>query len=364
MMGRFVLRLAAVVLLGASTAVSSPAMADMSQTVRIAKIQIPGKPLTSFDISWTDPTTGKYFLADRSNQAVDIFDMRTNQFITRVGGFVGFTGNNDTSGPDGVLTTSHTELWVGDGDSTIKVIDLRGPSVVAVISTGGQKRADEMIQDGVDNLVAVANNADDPPFLSIVSVPTRTVTAKITFPEATDGIEQAAFDPSTDMFYLAVPSTRAHPGGEIAVIDPHAGTVVNRFVLSACVPHGLALGPGHNMIAGCNGNVHTVVFDDTTGAIVGDFPQTGGGADEVWYNPNNGTYYTAANLSQRLGVIDANFNVWVQNAQTGGNAHSVAADPVSNHVFVPISAPDPACPHGCIAVFAPLGGTNPPTSGL
>ena len=29
-------------------------------------------------------------------------------------GFAGFTGNNDTSGPAGVLTANnHTEIWVG-----------------------------------------------------------------------------------------------------------------------------------------------------------------------------------------------------------------------------------------------------------
>ncbi|MBV9172978.1 MAG: cytochrome C nitrite reductase [Chloroflexi bacterium] len=355
MRGRLLLGCAAVALLCLS--LSSPVAADTNQTVRIAKISIPGVPLTSFDISWTDPTTSKYFLADRSNKSVDIVDMRSNEVIGQVGGFIGFTGNNDTSGPDGVVTTSHDELWAGDGDSTVKVIDLRGPSIVAVISTGGKKRADEMIQDGVDNLVAVANNADDPPFLSIISVGTRSVTHKILFPDATDGIEQPAFDPATDLFYLAVPATEAHPGGEIAVIDPHTGTVMNRFVLPACVPHGLVLGPGHNMLAGCNGSVHTVVFDDTTGAITGDFPQTGGGADEVWYNPSNGTYYTAANVLQRLGVIDANRPVFVQNVQAGVNSHSVAADSVSNHIFVPISAPDPSCPRGCIAVYAPVPGS-------
>src|SRR4051812_8710339 len=92
-------------------------------TQRLTTIQIPGNPLTSFDISWFDKFSGLYLLADRSNAALDIFDPETDRFIARVGGFTGFdpaTGNN-VAGPDGVLTvrphgTAGDEAWVGNGD--------------------------------------------------------------------------------------------------------------------------------------------------------------------------------------------------------------------------------------------------------
>ena len=41
---------------------------------RLATIQVPGNPLVQFDIGWVDPVTETYFLADRSNSGVDIFD--------------------------------------------------------------------------------------------------------------------------------------------------------------------------------------------------------------------------------------------------------------------------------------------------
>src|SRR6516225_12107114 len=72
----------------------------------------------SFDISWVDPVLNKYYLADRSNKTIDILDLSTlpptlTQVVNK--GFQGFTGNNDNSGPDGVLTANNsTELWVGD----------------------------------------------------------------------------------------------------------------------------------------------------------------------------------------------------------------------------------------------------------
>src|SRR5262249_23978277 len=60
--------------------------------------------LFSFDISWFDPKLNKFFLADRNNKAIDVVDAKnpgagvTQQFFQA---FAGFTGNNDTSGPDG-----------------------------------------------------------------------------------------------------------------------------------------------------------------------------------------------------------------------------------------------------------------------
>ncbi|PYU11933.1 MAG: cytochrome C nitrite reductase, partial [Acidobacteria bacterium] len=56
-----------------------------------------------------------------------------------------------------------------------------------------------------------------------------------------------------------------------------------------------------------------------------------------------------------LGVIDAVTNTWLQNVPSGANAHSVAADPMTNHVFVPLQ-PSASCRafsnFGCIAVYA------------
>jgi hypothetical protein len=65
-------------------------------------------------------------------------------------GFVGFTGDGNTSGGNGVsLVNDATELWSGDGDSAVKVIDLKAGKIVDTISTGGKKRANETDFDPV-----------------------------------------------------------------------------------------------------------------------------------------------------------------------------------------------------------------------
>src|SRR5437879_9206993 len=122
---------------------------------QIALIKVPGAPLTSFDISFVERSSQTYYLADRSNKAVDIFDASSNRFETRLTGspaFVGNTGNPDTSGPNGlVVVHDRDELWVGDGMSRVQVFDLRTNSWVATTPTGRpHTRHDELAYEQKD----------------------------------------------------------------------------------------------------------------------------------------------------------------------------------------------------------------------
>ena len=88
--------------------------------------------------------------------------------------------SNDFSGPDGVITVENKELWVGDGNSRVWVFDATSGNPVPYRKVqqirsppAGQaatnNRADELCYDLADHLVMVANNADSPPFASIIS---------------------------------------------------------------------------------------------------------------------------------------------------------------------------------------------------
>jgi hypothetical protein len=357
MISGFVLRCAALGLIALSVATGTVAGAPANSTNKLAKIAIPGKPIRSFDIGWVDPAAGRYYLADRTNAAIDVVDTTTNSFVGQIGGFKGATGTGNTSGPNGVVVTfSGRELWAGDGDSTVKVVDLNTGSVVASVSTGGKKRADELAYDPNHNVMLVANDAEDPPFLTFISVASRSVVGKIEFPGA-DGLEQPTYDASSGLFYQAIPATKENPGGEVAAIDPVKMSVTARYPLTRCAPHGLISGPpsSNQLLVGCSAAMHTVIIDKTNGATLADFTQLGS-SDEVWFNPGENRYYLAENAPQALGVIDAQTLAFVENVQTGVGAHSVAADSTNNHIFVPIAAPDPACPDSCIAVYASVNG--------
>src|ERR1700731_1656690 len=121
----------------AFAACTGPGAPTDTQTKCLTAVAIPGNPLRSFDISWVSPDRGEYYLADRSNAGVDIIDTRRSMFKKTIAGFIGIKLNaagtavdNNHSGPDGVV--SHGKwLYAGDGDSTLKVIDLESGTIVA-----------------------------------------------------------------------------------------------------------------------------------------------------------------------------------------------------------------------------------------
>ena len=346
--------------------------------------------VTSFDISFVDPVIGLYLLADRTNKTVDVIDTETNKVLVQLGTglFAGPGTSTDVAGPDGVLTVGHREVWAGDGDSTIKVIDLFSQALTHTISTGGAKRADELCLDPRDHLVMIANDAETPfPFVSLVSTVSYGVLRRITMdgtfgtPKATNGIEQCQWSRRTGKFYVNIPEVNG-PGndtrpGAVLVISPKTMAVEKTFniPIGLCAgPQGMALGPDHQILLGCNVSASTVIIDERDGSVVKTL-QNEGGSDEAWFNEGDGHYFLAesspsfSTINQFLGVINSDPIKEDQSVVTGlksgnggthGTAHSVAADPVLNQVYVPIPSTSggKVCSSaggndslGCIAVF-------------
>src|SRR5690348_1517530 len=68
---------------------------------QIATMPVPGAPMEAYDVGIVDH--GRYYMSDRSNKGVDIFDVKTLKFVGRVTGFagVGPHGSSD-SGPNAI----------------------------------------------------------------------------------------------------------------------------------------------------------------------------------------------------------------------------------------------------------------------
>ena len=112
---------------------ASPAQAGGLK--QVAEISIPGDPITDIGIMDIDQTTGLGYLADKTNKSVVVFDTKTDKFVSRIAGFVGRLKDGDASGPNGVVVVG-AEVWVSDGDSTIKVIDTKTGQITGRVATG------------------------------------------------------------------------------------------------------------------------------------------------------------------------------------------------------------------------------------
>src|SRR5215467_2247156 len=324
----------------------TPAAAE-DGLVPSAQITLPNK-ITSFDISFVDPLVGYYILGDRTGNAIDVIDTTSNTLVMQAGKgvFKGATGNNDTSGPDGVLIINHRFIWAGDGDSTMKILSLGTGALLASISTGGVNRVDEMCFDPVHQIVLAANNADDPPFVTFFDARSWVVLAQIKFdgtnnaPKTSNGIEQCQWSPRTQKFYITVPEINGPgqgnpnanqvPGG-VSVLDPVSMTVLTTFtfpgnlpgqtpstafdVANCSGPQGMAVGPAPQILIGCNGGKFqaadqpTVIIDENTGGMFARVANQSG-PDMVDFSAANGGHYTLArsNANPPYGLAPSSCN--------------------------------------------------------
>jgi hypothetical protein len=335
----------------------------------------------SFDISWFDPKLNKFFLTDRNNKAIDVVDAKNPGGGVKPFPNPNFHGvdsrGNDFSGPDGVLTANNsTELWVGDSPGVVWVMDARTGAIKTPaqmngqanpISVGGVGRADELCYDPKDNIILIASPHDG--FVTSISATTYKVINRLNITTGT-GIEQCAWNPKDGNFYQNVPND-PDPGDQVLVISPTNPLKVVRSItidIKDCSGvRGMAFGLDNQLLIGCstpsppNNQRNSIVIDPTSGKVLKVLTNKGG-ADEVWFNPDDNHYVipncntpcrtVGAKGTEQLGVVDSfkllldksvtiaeQNNVTMSPSGATGNprtVHSAAAG--GNQIFLPIPA--------------------------
>jgi len=207
--------------------------------------------LYSYDISWVDQASERYYLADRSNNVIDVVNAKNSTFVTQISAtppFKGFVstpdctslGGSNCSGPNGV-TVSGKFLFATDGGSRVVTIDLTTGNTVGdtVTRANDPNRADELAFDPHDRVLLVINNADNPAFGTLINVAANgalSVAKTIPLPFATNGAEQPVWDPRTKKVLSLDPSNRGEPHGgrgHSHLDHGHGGSDLYRDVLLA-----------------------------------------------------------------------------------------------------------------------------------
>src|ERR1700693_2376925 len=277
-------------LLATVAALSASAVAQAVELKEVGKIPIMlDAPLQAFDIGWFDAKTDRYILSSRGgqdakyksnpgNNALLIIDAATDKFITAATGV--------TLARGAVTVNDGTEAYVGDGDNSIKVVDMKAGKVVASIPTEANKGgADELGYSPKDNVVAMALPDAEPPTLILISTKDRKIFAKIQVPNASDGFEQTIYSEVDGMFHTVIPELGgdANKGGMITV-DPKTGKQVGEIApIDNCKPHGNFPGVGNELIIGCNyGQTKDkrppvqMIFDIKANKVTATIPGIGG----------------------------------------------------------------------------------------
>ncbi|MBK4736652.1 YncE family protein [Noviherbaspirillum pedocola] len=318
---------------------------------------------------------GRFYLTDRNNKAVDVYDVKTHALVGLIKGtgasaFTGAGASTDSSGPNSVSPVTGTnKMYATDVDS-VKIIDTGSNTVTGVIpinapgtTAGTGHRADASCYDADDHLLMVNNAADS--FSTWINTDNDSVVAQYAYPDNTTGLEGCVYDHSTRTFYTANDGTDTNPNGELnritasAVLNngtnPISLAAGDRFTLGQCGPGGIDLGPGTDLIVACdmsgtNGaKLITQILNRTNGQIVATVPF--GGADLLSYDSVSNRYYLGARNWQTggvankslpfnpvLGIIDGATHALLFQVAAGKGAHVAVVDPATQQVFVPASA--------------------------
>jgi DNA-binding beta-propeller fold protein YncE len=343
----------------AAAAVVALAMQAHAQGLKqVGTIPIPGEPINQFGVLAIDQASGLAYLADKDNKGVVVFDTKTEKYVSRIGGFVGMTKSGNTSGPNGVLIVGG-ELWVSDGDSTIKVVDPKSGTLKTSIATGGSARANAMAFDPSNKVVIVANSNDEPPFLNLISTePGNKLVSKIAIAESAENIERSAYHAPSGAFFTVIPVQRADKAkGLIAQTDPRSGKP-KLYEIERCHPHSLSIVSDQTIFMGCS-SAHgpspkpggdLAIFDIASGRVESYGAGLGGNGGSA-VNPKIGHYYHSASHGELI-VVDIKTRQPVQKVPTWNGARSLDVSLANNRVYVATTAKEGPC-GGCVAVFAP-----------
>jgi hypothetical protein len=313
--------------------------------ITVAPIPPIAGQLANFDVVEINQATHRLYVADRTDQGIDVFDTAGSQarFLTTI---------PLSSSPNGLAVAPElARLFVGTSSGSVLVIDTNNDSnaVVAEVATG-KGEVDLLDYGAARQRLYAANGADG----SITSIDTTTNTIAANFKVDTTTavtLEQPRFDPGDGMVYVTSPSA-----GTLYRIDPNNGQVKS-FALGTCTPMGLAINPKSNQaVIVCTTFVMT--WDLTAGRSMTSFHQVIGG-DVVTYDAKVDRFIVASPHLTRANVValfGGNPIDYVASIDTGAHGNAAVLDEAHGMIYTP----NPQLKRSGIAGFALAAVPQPP----
>jgi len=318
----------------APTATTLPVLPTNTRAQPLTHIDIP--PITgktgSFDILEIDQEAHLLYVADRTDNGVDVLDVSTPTATYLRTIDIG-------SGANGVSVAKNVnKLFVANNNSEIVIVDITPGAdppngILARLNTGGKKRADEMDYDPREKKLYVANSDDE--FVTVIDAVGNTIIKQIM--GLGNALEQPRYNPGDGMMYMT-----GSGGNVIFRFDPVSDTLVATMDIGViCSPNGLAINPTTNQaLLGCSDKKTqgTVIFDLTVGQAIASFYQAGAG-DSAIYDAQADRFFFAASGYYRggqLAIFSGGAPVqFVVNVPTTPGSHAVAYDETNKIVYVP-----------------------------
>ncbi len=286
-------------------------------------IQLPPEAsgLPAIDLLTVDSSAGRLYVPHGSANTLVIVDLRTATIVGSIPNLPGVKATALSSDPNLIFTANGS-------DGSVSVVDVKLLKVVANIKVGNT--ADAIDYDPVHALILVTFNSDS---LGFIDEKTRTVAGKLKLPGKP---ELMAVDKQQGRVFQAI-----NDQDQVLLIDPVTRSVLKTY--KGCdikKPTGVVFDPDQQRLFVANAITHTanvmsvvdVLLDKCLGTVDIDH-----GPDQAAFNSHLHHVYVANNGSNNVTVIDSVSLKPLGVVGTGKQAATVAADPVTDTVWVAVA---------------------------
>ncbi len=283
----------------------------------IADVPLPG-PANRFDYQSVDPAAGRLYLSHMNAGRVVIFDLDSSRVVGEVAGLDRATGV-------WAVPAHHAVYVSAAGRHEVAVIDDRTLRITARV--GGIRFPDGIAYAPAEHKVFVSDEAGGADV--VIDALTHTKRSSI---ELGGEAGNTQYDSVSHCVLVAV-QTR----NQLVAIDPATEGIVARYDLPGSDhPHGFTIDePGRLAFVSCEGNAQLLVVDLRTMRVLSSL-QVGADPDVLAWDPGWRRLYVAS----ESGVVGM-FQVIGSALRPLGevrapHAHSVAVDPRSHRVYLPL----------------------------
>lgn len=300
----------------------------------VADLPLPGGP-SRWSYQVLDPRTGRLYLAHQGGNEVVVVDTLQQRVVATVPGIESVRGLALASGI-GRLYAAAT------GGNELAVIDLASVRVVARVPTGGGPDGVAYAASAGRVFVSAGTGGGE----TVVDVRTNRALGRI---DVGDGPGDSEVDPTTGHVLVAVGGAR-----QLVAIDPTSQAVVARYPIPDCDGADgveVDVASEDRAFVTCAGNARVQRVNLVTGGLAAPI-EVGAGPDLLAMDLALHRLYVASE-SGFLTVVDTGpaEPVVLTRGYVGPDAHSVAIDPNTHLVYLPLAG---AGGRSVLRVLAPV----------
>jgi hypothetical protein len=307
--------------------------------VHVADVGL-GKSMSRIDYQSVDAKTGRLYIAGMGAGKLLVFDIGKQSLAEEREGFPKTTGilavpalgKLYVSVPGSGLKSAFSVAlgWLGltQGDGKLAILAL--DSLRELARLPGGVFPDGIAYDSVDARIFVSDEMGEA--VQVIDAHSDQLLGRIALGGETGNVQ---YDPLTGRLYVPVQSK-----DELAIIDPREGRSVARLALTGGRhPHGLAIAPASSIgYVACDGDDRLLVVDLKAQKVLTVLP-LGRDPDVLALDPGMNRLYVASESGQL-----ASFDISAPEAPralgivtVGPRAHSVAVDPASHRLYLPLA---------------------------